>query len=125
MPYMVTGNRKLSGYKKHEMIGTLAEVHGQKMLTRKEQKILARHFDSAGNPRVVMYATERCGYCLKAREYFIDEGIEFTEFDIDNNAVAKRAFNALEAPGTPLVYVGYNRVDGFNKKKLDEALAAY
>jgi len=125
LPYMVTGNRKLSGFSKHEMISALAEVHGQKLLTRQEQKIMARHFDSAGKPRVVMYATQRCGYCIKAREYFNDEGVEFTEFDIDKSAFAKRNFKALEAPGTPLVYVGYRRVDGFNKKKLDEALAAY
>jgi len=125
MPYIVTGNRKLSGFKKHEMISTLAEVHGQKLLTRQEQKIMNSHFDSMGNPRVVMYATQRCGYCVKAREYFNDEGVEFTEFDIDKSAVAKRNFRALEATGTPLVYVGYRRVDGFNKNKLDEALAAY
>ncbi len=124
LPYIVTGNRKLSGYNKYEMISTLAEVHGQKLLTRQEQKIMNTHFDSAGNPRVVMYATQRCGYCIKAREYFNDEGVEFTEFDIDKSAVAKRNFKALESPGTPLVYVGYRRVDGFNKNKLDEALAA-
>ena len=124
MPYMVTGNRKVSGYNKQEMIGALAEIHGQQVLTRQERKIMAGHFDAAGNPRVVMYATERCGYCIKAREYFNDEGIEFIEFDIDRSAVAKRNFTALEAPGTPLVYVGYRRVDGFNRKKLDEALAS-
>ena len=125
LPYIVTGDRKLSGFNKHELIGALAEVHGRKLLTRQEQKIMNTHFDSAGNPRVVMYATQRCGYCIKAREYFNDEGVEFTEFDIDRSAVAKRNFKALEASGTPLFYVGYRRVDGFNKNKLDDVLAAY
>lgn len=123
-PYMVTGNRKVSGFDKQAIIGALAEIHGERVLTRQERKILASHFDAAGNPLVVMYATERCGYCIKAREYFDDKGIEFTEFDIDRSAVAKRNFNALGAPGTPLIYVGYRRTDGFNKKKLDEALAS-
>ena len=123
MPYMVTGNRKVSGFNKHEMIGTLAEVHGQNLLTRQERKIMSKHFDSAGNPHVVMYATPTCGYCIKARDYFKAEGVDFTEFNINRDAVAKRNFKALEAAGTPLIYVGYRRVDGFNKKKLDKAIA--
>ena len=124
MPYLVTGNRKVSGYNKQEIIGVLAEVHGDQLLTRQERRIMATHFDAAGNPRVVMYATEKCGYCIKARQYFKDEGIKFTEFDVDRNAEEKRNFKALEASGTPLVYVGYRRIDGFNRKKLDEALAS-
>jgi len=124
-PYLVTGNHKLSGFTKHEMISTLAEVHGQQLLTRQERKIMKTHFDSAGIPLVVMYATQRCGYCVKAREYLNDEGVEFTELDIDKSAVAKRNFMALEAAGTPLIYVGYRRIDGFNKNKLEQALAAY
>lgn len=60
----------------------------------------------------------------EARAFFNDEGIEFTEFDIDRNAAARRNFKALEAPGTPLVYVGYRRIGGFNRKKLDRALLA-
>jgi len=106
------------------MIGVLAEVHGDQLLTRQERRIMATHFDAAGNPHVVMYATEKCGYCIKARQYFKDEGIKFTEFDVDRNAEEKRNFKALEASGTPLVYVGYRRIDGFNRKKLDEALAS-
>ena len=124
-PYLVSGDQTLSGFYRHQVISTLAEVYGDQILTRRERKPMAPHFDTAGNARVVMYATERCGYCIKARAYFNDEGIEFTEFDIDRNTAAKRNFNALEAPGTPLVYVGYRRIDGFNRNKLDQALLAY
>ena len=124
-PYLVSGNQTLSGFFRHQFISTLAEVYGDPILTRQERKLMAPHFDAAGNARVVMYATERCGYCAETRAYFNDEGIEFTEFDIDRNAAAKRNFKALEAPGTPLVYVGYRRIDGFNRKKLDQALLAY
>lgn len=124
-PYLVSGNQTLSGFYRHQVISTLAEVYGDEILTRRERKLMAPHFDAAGNARVVMYATERCGYCAKTRAYFNDEGIKFTEFDIDRDAAAKRNFKSLEAPGTPLVYVGYRRIDGFNRKKLDQALLAY
>jgi glutaredoxin len=124
MPYLVSGNRKVSGFNKNEIIGVLAEVNGDELLTGRERKIMSQHFNTAGKPRVVMYATRTCGYCIKAREYFNDEGVAFTELDIDTNAVAKRNFKALEAAGTPLIYVGYRRVDGFDRRKLDAALAA-
>lgn len=124
-PYLVSGDQSLSGFYRHQVISTLAEVYGDQILSRRERKLMAPHFDAAGNARVVMYATERCGYCTKARAYFNDEGIEFIEFDIDRDAAAKRNFKALEAPGTPLVYVGYRRIDGFNRKKLDQAMLAY
>jgi glutaredoxin len=124
MPYFVTGKRKVAGYNRHEIIGALAEIHGSEVLTARERKIMSRHFDAAGNPRVVMYATRTCGYCIKLREYFRDQDIAYTELDIDRDAIAKRNFRALEAAGTPLVYVGYRRVEGYNRKKLDQALAS-
>ncbi len=124
MPYLVSGKRRVSGYNEHEIIGALAEEYGQDLLTPRERKVMNRHFDAAGNPRVVMYATQQCGYCIKAREYFSDAGIAFTELDINRDAVAKHSFSMLKAAGTPLIYVGYRRVEGFNKRKLEEALAS-
>ena len=38
--------------------------------------------------------------------------------------MAKRSFTTLQAAGTPLIYVGYRRAEGFNKSKLEQALAA-
>ena len=64
MPYLVTGKRRVSGYNEHEIIGALAEEYGRDLLTREEKKIMSRHFDTAGNPRVVMYATQRSGNCV-------------------------------------------------------------
>jgi glutaredoxin len=124
MPYLVTGKRRVSGYNKHEIIGALAEEYGPDLLTRQEQRVMSRHFDAAGDPRVVMYATQQCGYCIKAREYFRDAGIAFTELDINRDAAAKRSFTVLQAAGTPLIYVGYRRVEGFNRNRLEEAVAS-
>ena len=122
LPYIVTGNRKLTGYDKHRLVSALAEVHGSELLTRSEQKLLSKNFDDNGQPIVVMYATKQCGYCIKAKAYFEDEGIPYVERDINQDRSAKRDYKALQGTGTPLIYVGYRRVNGFNVKALDDAL---
>ncbi len=122
MPYIVTGNRKLTGFEKNQLVGALAEVHGEDALTRKEKNLLRKNFDDNGSPIVVMYATEKCGYCVKARAYFKNEGIAYVERDINQDRAASRDFKALQGHGTPLIYVGYRRVNGFNERALDDAL---
>ena len=121
-PFIVTGSRTQAGFDRETLIGVLAEVHGPEVLTNAERKLLRHHFDAAGLPRVVMYSTRRCGYCKQARAYLEEKGIPIVERDIDRNAAAKRDFDALKGGGTPLIYVGFRRVPGFNKNRLNEAL---
>lgn len=64
--------------------------------------------------RVVMYATSWCPYCRKARNYFRDNGIPFTEYDIEKNAQARREYDALGARGVPVILVGKKRMNGFS-----------
>ncbi|NEZ05097.1 glutaredoxin family protein [Wenzhouxiangella sp. XN201] len=65
-------------------------------------------------PRVVMYATDWCPYCAKAREYFADNGIRYTEYDIDNDPAARRRYDAMDATGVPVILVGDTRINGFS-----------
>lgn len=70
--------------------------------------------DAAGPAgRVVMYATSWCPYCRKARNYFRNNGIPFTEYDIEKNAQARREYDALGARGVPVILVGKKRMNGF------------
>lgn len=64
--------------------------------------------------RVVMYATSWCPYCRKARGYFRDNGIAFTEYDIEKDARARREYDALGARGVPVILVGKKRMNGFS-----------
>ena len=121
-PFIVSGNRTQAGFEKDSLIGMLAEVHGPEILTSTERRLMRYNFDEAGLPRVVMYMTERCGYCKQAKAYLQQKGIDVVERDIEKNASAKRDFNLLKGGGTPLIYVGFRRVPGFNKNKLSDAL---
>jgi glutaredoxin len=122
LPYVVTGNRKLTGFEKNQWVAMLAEVHGWDALTRKEQKLLRNNFDDSGSPIIVMYSDEKCGYCQKAKAYFESEDVAYVERDIKKDRSAYSDYKALQGNGTPLIYVGYRRVNGFNERALDEAL---
>jgi len=67
-------------------------------------------------PRVVMYATDWCPYCARARQYFADNGIRYTEYDIDKNPAARRRYEAMDASGVPVILVGDTRINGFSVK---------
>jgi glutaredoxin len=69
---------------------------------------------SAPTERVVMYSTAWCGYCKKARSYFLANNIPFTEYDIEENASAKQAYDRLGARGVPVILVGQRRMNGFS-----------
>lgn len=73
-------------------------------------------------PRVVMYATDWCGYCARARAYFEENGIAYTELDIDKSHAAHAQFKRLGGRGVPLILVGRERVNGFSELAFEFAL---
>lgn len=64
--------------------------------------------------RVVMYGASWCGYCRQARTYFQRNGIRYVEYDIEKNARARRAYDAIGGNGVPVILVGDKRVNGFS-----------
>lgn len=56
--------------------------------------------------QVVMYSTTWCGYCKKAKTYFKQKGIKFSEYDIEKSAQAKQEYKALGGSGVPLILIG-------------------
>lgn len=64
--------------------------------------------------RVTMYATSTCGFCKKARRYFRDEGIRYTEYDVEKDSAARKRWKALGGRGVPLILVGERKMHGFS-----------
>ena len=71
--------------------------------------------------RVVLYATDWCGYCKQTRRFLDSKGIPFREFDIEKDAEARKAYEALGGRGIPLIDVNGTLIRGFDP---DEILAA-
>ena len=75
--------------------------------------------DSQSSERVYLYATSWCGYCRKARSYLTANNISYTEYDIDNDRLARAKYDQLGGNGIPLLVKGDQRITGFTKRRYD------
>ncbi len=70
--------------------------------------------------QVVMYSTEWCAYCKKAKKYFARKGISYTEYDVEKNKEAQEKYKELGARGVPVILVGKKRMNGFSEKGFEQ-----
>ncbi|RIJ06798.1 glutaredoxin family protein [Pseudomonas sp. 91RF] len=73
------------------------------------------------NAKVVLYTTDWCGYCKQTKRFLDQKGIPFKEFDIEKDAEARKAYEALGGRGIPLIDVNGTLIRGFAP---DDILAA-
>jgi glutaredoxin len=74
------------------------------------------------NARVVLYATDWCGYCKLTRRFLDQKGIPYNEFDIEKNAQARKAYEALGGRGIPLLDVNGTLIRGYSPEGILAAL---
>lgn len=63
---------------------------------------------------VTIYTTQGCPHCERAKSYFADHGIAYTEYDIDVSRAARQEFLRLGGIGVPLIMVGDKKLHGFS-----------
>lgn len=68
-------------------------------------------------PTVILYSTTRCGYCKKAKAFMNEKKINFREYFIDKNSVARSEHRKLGGRGVPLLVMGGRKMQGFNESK--------
>lgn len=72
--------------------------------------------------RVTLYATDWCGYCKQTRRFLDSKGIPYTEFDIEKDPAARKAYEALGGRGIPLIDVNGTLIRGFSPEDILAAL---
>jgi len=72
--------------------------------------------------RVVLYSTEWCGYCKQTRRFLDSKGIPYQEFDIEKDAQARKAYEALGGGGIPFVDVNGTLIRDYNPEAIMAAL---
>ena len=77
---------------------------------------------AAGQPAVVLYATDWCGYCKATREFFASNGINYVEHDIEKSSEALSQHRKLGGNGVPLIVVGDDVIKGYNEATLRQLL---
>jgi len=74
---------------------------------------------------IVMYARETCVFCIRARQYFAQRGLNYLEKDVDHDARAEAEWKRLGGTGVPLFVINGNVARGFNAGTMTKRLAAY
>ncbi|HHJ16051.1 MAG TPA: glutaredoxin family protein [Gammaproteobacteria bacterium] len=73
---------------------------------------------SAPRGKVIVYTTQRCGYCKKAKKFLKRNNIRYTEYDVETSAKGKRDYKKLKGTGVPIILVGNQRMNGFSEGRL-------
>lgn len=71
---------------------------------------------------ILMFTTNTCPYCEKARQWLNARSVPWTECNIDRDAHCQQLFQSRGAPGVPLLRVNGQWNLGFNPTWVSEAL---
>ena len=72
---------------------------------------------------VHMLSSDSCSICVVARRWFTTHAVAFSECSIERDAACRQRFEALGAPGTPVMLVRGVPQLGFSPERLRVALA--
>jgi glutaredoxin len=72
---------------------------------------------------VVMYSTQACPYCEKARQWFASRNIAWVEHDIESSEKARSEWKTLGGMGTPLIMINGKRFNGFSEGEIAAEVA--
>lgn len=73
--------------------------------------------------KVVLYATEWCGYCAKTRAFLKEKNIDYVEYDIEKSAEGKAQYQLLNGRGVPLVIVKGKLIRGYNPSVIQDVFS--
>ena len=96
----------------------LPRINTYQGITVEEDAEMRSGSGHAGRPKkVVMYSAAWCGVCKRAREFFQARGIPFREMDVEQNTLARRELERMNARGVPVILVGGKRMNGFSSER--------
>jgi glutaredoxin len=71
---------------------------------------------------IVMLSSQTCRYCDRARDWFTEHRVPFSECFIEKDAACADSYRAQQAPGTPTLLVRGERQVGFDPGRITQAL---
>jgi len=72
---------------------------------------------------IKIYSTESCIWCKKAKEFFKENNVKYTELDVgENEKNAKKMVEISGQTGTPVIVVEKEVIVGFDEDKLKKLL---
>ena len=75
--------------------------------------------------KVKIYSTPACPYCVKAKEFFKEKGIEFEDIDVSADQEAAREMVEKSGQmGVPVIDIDGKIIVGFDKDAIEEELGS-
>ncbi|TVR90585.1 MAG: NrdH-redoxin [Spirochaetaceae bacterium] len=72
---------------------------------------------------VTIYSTPSCGYCKKLKDYFKENKVPFSDYNVaDDMRRAEEMVKKSGQMGVPVVDINGTVIVGFNKAQIDKAL---
>lgn len=72
---------------------------------------------------VTIYSTPSCGYCTKAKQYFQQQQVPYTEYNVaQDQRRAEEMVRKSGQMGVPVIDVHGKIIVGFNQPEIDRAL---
>lgn len=76
-------------------------------------------------PQVTIYSASWCGFCHVAKEYLDKKGVKYTDKDVDSDrAIAEESMKISGQTGIPVLNINGQIIVGFDRPRIDAALAA-
>lgn len=80
---------------------------------------------SDASATVKIYSTSWCAYCRMVKEYLDKLGVPFLEINIEQDQAAMAyIMSKTHSAGVPQIEIGDQVVVGFDRPRIDQALAA-
>mgnify|MGYP001128647254 FL=1 len=72
---------------------------------------------------ITLYSTPSCGFCVKAKQYFRDQHIPFTEHNVaTDQRKAEEMVRKSGQMGVPVIDINGKIIVGFNQPEIERAL---
>ncbi len=71
---------------------------------------------------VKILSTTWCEVCKKAKAYLSEKDVAFRDYDVERSETGRREYKKLNGKGVPIIFVGDQRMDGFDRSKLEAIL---
>lgn len=73
-------------------------------------------------PKVTVFTSSTCPHCKTAKDYLKEKGVEFEERNVQNDPEARKELIQKGYMGVPVIVIGEEEIQGFDKTRLDELL---
>jgi glutaredoxin-like YruB-family protein len=74
-------------------------------------------------PKVIVFSTPTCSFCVQAKRYFKEKNIRFTDVDVSRDQSAARdMLRRTGQMGVPVILINSTAIVGFDRNKINQML---